>query len=73
MSFVTPHLSITPGTCTPSLTRTASLSSDHLLGQLQTCADLRQLKRGSFAEPHLTGYEPNNDHKLPTEDKHPSE
>ena len=35
-------LSITPGTCTPSLTRTTSLSSDPLLGRLQPCADLRQ-------------------------------
>ena len=51
MSYVTPHVSITPGTCTPSLTRTTSLSSDPLLGQLQTCADLRQLELGSLAEP----------------------
>ena len=52
MSYVTPHLSITPGTCTLSLTRTTSLSSDPLLGELQPCADLRQLERGSVAEPH---------------------
>ena len=38
--------------CTPSLTRTASHSSDPLLGELQPCADLRQLERGSLAEPH---------------------
>ena len=40
MSYVTPHLSITPGTCTLSLTRPTSLSSDPLLGELQPCADL---------------------------------
>ena len=34
-------------TCTPSLTRPISLSSDPLLGELQTCADLCQLQRGS--------------------------
>ena len=51
MSYVTPHLSIT-GTCTPSLTRTTSLSSDPLLGELQPCADLRQLERGSLVELH---------------------
>ena len=70
MSYVTPHLSITPGTCTLSLTRTTSLSSDPLLGELQPCADLRQLERGSLAElPSFTGHEPSNDHKLFTEDK----
>ena len=51
MSYVTPHLSITPGTCTLSLTRTTSLSYDPLLGELQPCADLRQLERCSLAEP----------------------
>ena len=37
MSYVTSHLSIprTLGTCTPSLTRPTSLSSDPLLGELQ--------------------------------------
>ena len=74
MSYVTPHLSMTPGTCTPPLTRTTSLSSDPLLGELQPCADLRQLERGSLAElPSFTGYVNNNDHKIFTEDKHPSE
>ena len=54
MSCVTLHLSITatPGTCTPSLTRRTSFSSDPLLGELQPCADLRQLERGSLGEPH---------------------
>ena len=47
MSYVTPHLSVILGTCTPSLTRPTSLSSDPLLGELQPCADLRQLERGS--------------------------
>ena len=50
MSCGTPHLSITPGTSTPSLGRPTSLSSDPLLGELQPCADLRQLERGSLAE-----------------------
>ena len=50
MSYVTPHLSITPGTCTLSLTRTTSLSYDPLLCESQSCADLRQLERGSLAE-----------------------
>ena len=75
MSFVTPHLSITPtsGICTPSLTHPTSFSSDPLLGELQPCADLRQLERGSLAEfPSFTGYEP-KDHKLVTEDKRLSE
>ena len=68
----TVHLSNTPtpGTCTPSLTRPTSFSSDPLLGELQPCADLRQLERGSLAEPQcLKSYEP-KDHKLFTEDKH---
>ena len=76
MSYVTPHLSITltPGTCTPSLTRPTSLSSDPLLGDLQPCADLRQIERGSLAEPpSFTGHERNKDHKLFTEDRHLSE
>ena len=76
VSYVTPHLSITPtaGTCTPSLTRPTSLSSDPLLGDLQPCADLRQIERGSLAEPpSFTGYERNKDHKPFTEDRHLSE
>ena len=53
MSHVTLHLRIAPapGTCTPSLTRPTSLSSDPLLGELQPCADQRQLERVSLAEP----------------------
>ena len=51
MSCDTPHLSITHGTCTPSVTRPTSPSSDPLRGKLQPCADLRQLERGSLAEP----------------------
>ena len=67
------HLARACGTCTPSLTRPTSFSSDPLLGELQPCADLRQLERGSLAEPpSLTSYEP-KDHKLFTEDKHPSQ
>ena len=75
VSYVTSSLSITPtlGTCTPSLTLPTSLSSDPLLGELQICADLRQLERGSLAErPSFTSYEP-KDHKLFTEDKYLSE
>ena len=55
MSYVAPHLSITLtlGTCTPSLTRPNSLSSDPLLGELEPCADLGQLERGSLAEPPI--------------------
>ena len=71
MSYVTHHLSITPtpGTCTPSLTRPTSLSSDPLLGELQPCADLRPPLSGALAEPpSLTGYEP-QDQELFTEDK----
>ena len=57
MSYFTPHLSITPtpGTCTPSLTRPTSFSSDPLLGELQPCADLRQVERlfiGGTPIPH---------------------
>ena len=64
---------VTLGTCTSSLTRPTSLSSDPLLGELQPCADLRQLERGPLGEhPSLTGHEP-KDHKLFTEDKHLSE
>ena len=44
-----------PGTCTPSLTvirptSTSSFSCD-FFGEIQPCADLRQLERGSLAEP----------------------
>ena len=53
MSYVTPLLSIKfkLGTWTLSLARPTSLSSDPLLGELPPCADLRQLERGSLAEP----------------------
>ena len=45
-----------PGTCTPSLTvirptSASSFSFDPLSGEIQPCADLRQLGRGSSAEP----------------------
>ena len=55
MPYVTPHLSITPtpGTRTPSRKRPTSLSSDPLLGELQPCADVRQLERGSLAETNV--------------------
>ena len=75
MSYDTPHLSFTPapGTCTPSLARPTSLSSDPLLRELQPCADLRQLERGSLAEPKSFTSCEHKDHKLFTEDKHLSE
>ena len=58
MSYVTSLMSDTPshGTRTPSLTviRPTSISSfscDPRPGEIQPCADLRQLERGSLAEP----------------------
>ena len=52
MSYVTPHLSITPtpGTCTPSLSSTQS-SSRPLFSQLEPCAALRPHLSGALAEP----------------------
>ena len=54
-SYVTPLMSSTPslGTCTPSFTSTrpTAISSDPLPGEIQPCADLRQLSVGSLAEP----------------------
>ena len=63
LSYTTPLMSSTPspGTCTPSftVTRPTSFSSEPLPGEIQPCADLRQLSVGSLAEaPTFTGYEP---------------
>ena len=60
VSYVVPHLSITPtpGTCTPSLSSTQS-SSHPLFSQLQPCADQRPHLSGALAEhPFFRGYEP---------------
>ena len=77
MSYVTSLMSGTPslGTCTLSITlirptSASSFSCDLLPGETQTCADLRQLERGSLAEPPtITGYE----HKHLAESKHLTE
>ena len=60
MSYVTSLMSGTPspGPCTPSFTvirptSTSSFSYDPLLGEIQPCADLRQLSVGSLAERRL--------------------
>ena len=82
MSYVTSLMSGTPslGTCTPFLTvirpTFTSSFSYALPGEIPPCADLRQLERGSLAEPpSFTGFEPKHfaENKHITEDKHPAE